>query len=77
MGAGHPRQDQDGDQQTRDDDHQLAYARRSHRQQRGVRRDGRYRGAREHEGEHGKDGRLQGRQGAVSAVEDLQGQDDA
>ena len=37
----------------------------------------RHRRAREHEGEHGEDGRLQGRQGAVPAEADLQGQADA
>ena len=41
------------------DDHQHAHARRSQRQQRVLRRDGRIRRAGEHQGEHGEDGRLQ------------------
>ena len=57
--------------------HQHPHARRSHRQQRVLRRQRRDRRAGEHQGEHGEDGRLQGRRGQVPAVEDLHGQDDA
>ena len=58
-------------------DHQHPHARRSHRQRRLLRHLGRDRGAGEHQGEHGEDGRLQGRQRQVPAEEDLQGQADA
>ena len=66
-----------GHRQAGDDDHQHPHARRSHRQQRvlpGVRRGRR---AGEHQGEHGEDAGVQGRQGEVPAGQDLQGPDDA
>ena len=63
-----------GHGQTRDDDHQHAHARRSHRQQRVLSGVSRSRRPGEHEDQHGEDGRLQGREGAVPPGQDVQGQ---
>ena len=68
------RADQEGHRQAGDDDHQHPHARRSHGQQRRLPGDRRHRRAREHQGEHGEDGRVQGREGAVPAEADVQGQ---
>ena len=65
-----------GDEQADHPHHQHPHARRPHRQQYVLRRQRRERRPRERQGQHGDDGRLQGRQRQAAAGPHLQGQAD-
>ena len=77
LGSGHPRQAQDRHGQAGDDESSTRTRTAITPATTGSSAPRRDRRAGEHEGEHGQDGRLQGRQREVPAVEDLQRQDDA